>query len=81
MSAELDLATRVVAMARRVPGAQAEVSAHHTAQALTRFANSAIHQNVADAATTVRLRLHLDGRTSSGSTTVTGTDGLKALVE
>ena len=41
------------------------------AEALTRFANSAIHQNVADATTTVRLRLHLDGRTAGGSTTVT----------
>ncbi len=81
MSVELDLATQVVALARHVPGAQAEVSVQHVAQALTRFANSAIHQNVADASTTVRLRLHLDGRTSTGSTTMTGADGLAALVE
>ena len=52
------------------PGAEAEVVADHAAEALTRFANSRIHQNVADATTTVRLRLHLDGRTAGGSTTV-----------
>jgi predicted Zn-dependent protease len=81
-SAELDLATRVVELVRRVagPGAQAEVSADHTARARTRFANSFIHQNVADATTSVRLRLHLDGRTAGGSTTLVDTDGLTALV-
>ena len=34
--------------------------------ALTRFANSFIHQNVADDDHTVRLRLHVDGRTAAG---------------
>ncbi|GAA3350407.1 TldD/PmbA family protein [Amorphoplanes nipponensis] len=83
MSAELDLAARVIELIRRLAGAgaQAEVVAAHSAEALTRFANSAIHQNVADATTTVRLRLHLDGRTAGGSTTVTGPAGLQALVE
>ncbi|GAA2548307.1 TldD/PmbA family protein [Winogradskya consettensis] len=83
MSAELDLAGRVVELVRRVagPGAEAEVVAVHSADALTRFANSAIHQNVAEATTTVRLRLHLDGRTAGGSTTVTGINGLESLVE
>jgi len=81
--AELDLAARVVELVRRVagPAAEAEVMVRHNAEALTRFANSMIHQNVADAATTVRLRLHLDGRTAAGSTTVTDLGGLTALVE
>lgn len=80
---ELDVARRVVELARRLAGssAQAEVLVHHSAEALTRFANSAIHQNVADATTTVRLRLHLDGRTTSGSSTITDAAGLQALVE
>ena len=80
---ELALAGRVVELVRRLAGpeTQAEVVAAHAAEALTRFANSAIHQNVADATTTVRLRLHLDGRTASGSTTRTDSDGLQALVE
>ena len=83
MSAELDLAGRVVELTRRLTGAgaQAEVVTAHSAEALTRFANSAIHQNVADATTTVRLRLHLDGRTAAGSTTVTDAAGLESLVE
>jgi predicted Zn-dependent protease len=81
--AELELAARVVELVRRTagPGAEAEVMVRHNAEALTRFANSMIHQNVADAATTVRLRLHLDGRTAAGSTTITDAAGLSALVE
>ena len=81
--AELELAARVVELVRELAGrsAEAEVAVRHEAAALTRFANSAIHQNVADATTGVALRLHLDGRTTGGSTTVTGADGLRALVE
>jgi predicted Zn-dependent protease len=83
MSAELDLAGRVVELVRRLAGAgaEAEVVAAHSAEALTRFANSAIHQNVADATTTVRLRLHVAGRTAGGSTTLTDAAGLESLVE
>jgi predicted Zn-dependent protease len=80
---ELALAGRVVELVRRRAGtaAQAEAVVHHSADALTRFANSAIHQNVADATTTVRLRLHLDGRTAGASTTATDAAGLESLVE
>jgi predicted Zn-dependent protease len=83
VTSNIDLAGRVVELVRQVAGpqAQAEVAATHQALALTRFANSFIHQNVAEATTTVRLRLHLDGRTAAGSTTVTDGDGLRALVE
>lgn len=83
VSAEAGLAARVAGLVREVAGAgvQAEVFVLHTAEALTRFANSAIHQNVADATTLVRLRLHLDGRTAAGSTTVLDRDALLALVE
>jgi predicted Zn-dependent protease len=49
--------------------------------ALTRFANSFIHQNVAETADSVRLRLHVDGRTASYYTTITSPDGLSRLVE
>lgn len=80
---EQELAGRVVELARDVagPGAEAEVVVDHTQLALTRFANSAIHQNVAEDGTAVRLRLHVDGRTATGSSTVVGEDGLRALVE
>jgi predicted Zn-dependent protease len=81
--AELDLAARVVDLVRTIagPGAAAEVMVSHDAEALTRFANSAIHQNVADATTTVHLRLHLDGRSAAVATTITSIDALRALVE
>jgi predicted Zn-dependent protease len=80
---ELAMAARVVELVRRLAGnaAQAEAVVQHSAEALTRFANSAIHQNVAGATTTVRLRLHLDGRTAGGSTTATDAAGLESLVE
>ncbi len=80
---ELEVAGRVVELVRRLagPGAEAEAGVYHFADSLTRFANSAIHQNVADATTTARLRLHLDGRTAVGSTTIIDASGLESLVE
>jgi predicted Zn-dependent protease len=80
---ELTTASRVLDLVRAKAGtdAEAEAMVHHSAEALTRFANSAIHQNVADATTTVRLRLHVDGRTATGSTTVTDASGLESLVD
>ena len=78
---ESSIAQRVVELAATSSAAEAEVSVLHSAEALTRFANSAIHQNVADATTTVRLRLHLDGRTATGSTTLIEPAGLESLVE
>ncbi|MFC7548197.1 metallopeptidase TldD-related protein [Plantactinospora sp. GCM10030261] len=83
MTSEPDLAGRVVELARQHagPDAEVEVLVTSTDLALTRFANSVIHQNVADATTRVRLRLHLSGRTAAGSTTVLGADGLRDLVD
>ena len=77
------LADRVLELVRRSAGsaAEAEVVVYAAAEALTRFANSSIHQNVAEDTTTVRLRLHADGRTAAGSTTLTDADGLASLVE
>ncbi len=83
LASELQLAAKVVELVRELAGraAEAEVNVRHRALALTRFANSAIHQNVAEATTGVRLRLHLDGRTATGSTTLTSVAGLRSLVE
>jgi len=62
-------------------GAEAEVTVSTGTLSLTRFANSFIHQNVADSGETVRLRLHVDGRTAASSTTAATPDGLKDLVD
>jgi predicted Zn-dependent protease len=78
------LAERTLDLVRSATGgaAEAEVLVDTGTLALTRFANSFIHQNVENTTTTVRLRLHLDGRSASGATTrVTGEDGLDRLVE
>ena len=69
----LDIASRVIDLvAAASPGTEAEVLAEGGELALTRFANSFIHQNVADATTSVRLRVHLDGRTAAGSASIAG---------
>ncbi|MFG2037371.1 TldD/PmbA family protein [Dactylosporangium sp. NPDC048998] len=73
---ETDLAQRVLELVGA--GIEAEVTVERHALSLTRFANSYIHQNVADETTSVRLRLHAEGRTATTSTTVL--DGLDDLV-
>ncbi|MFF5179509.1 TldD/PmbA family protein [Micromonospora sp. NPDC000316] len=80
---ELELAGQVIELVRRLggPGAEAEAVVTRADLALTRFANSAIHQNVAESTVGVRLRLHMDGRTAAGSGSVVTADGLRALVE
>jgi predicted Zn-dependent protease len=62
------------------PAAEAEVLAEHERAALTRFANSYIHQNVAAESVRVTLRVHVDGRTAAANTSRTDDDGLRALV-
>jgi predicted Zn-dependent protease len=78
-----DLAHQVLDLVAGATGgaAEAEATVASSTLALTRFANSYIHQNVADTANRVRLRLYLDGRTASSSTTVATPEGLRALVE
>lgn len=82
MTRELELATAAVEQAlRALPGAEADAGADRTLVGLTRFATSVIHQNVVEDTTTVRLRLHHDGRTATSSVTVNGVDDLPALIE
>ncbi|MEV4480658.1 TldD/PmbA family protein [Micromonospora coxensis] len=80
---ELDVAGQVVELVRRLagPAAEAEVVVTRRDLALTRFANSFIHQNVAESGVAVRLRVHVDGRTAAGSGSLVDTEGLRALVE
>ncbi len=77
MSAEA-LAQRALDL---VDGAvEAEVVVRSGSHALTRFANSFIHQNVAEDGSTVSLRVALDGRVASGSTTNTEDEALARFV-
>lgn len=50
------------------------------ALALTRFANSYIHQNVAGDTDTVTLRIHAEGRTAINATTAGEEPPLHAVV-
>ncbi|WP_033338269.1 metallopeptidase TldD-related protein [Catenuloplanes japonicus] len=61
---------------RALPGAEAEVVVRRVTRGLTRFAGSAIHQNIATETDQVRLRVHRDGRTVA----LTGHD-LDSLVD
>jgi predicted Zn-dependent protease len=61
--------------------AEAEVSFGQGRSALTRFANSFIHQNVAEDTQWARLRVSEAGRVASASTDRTDHEGLKRLVE
>jgi predicted Zn-dependent protease len=65
----LDVAERVLSIVRERAGtsAEAEVSVQRGSRALTRFATSFIHQNVAEDVSHVVLRIAVDGRTASSS--------------
>ncbi|MDH4335263.1 MAG: hypothetical protein OEW24_08425, partial [Chloroflexota bacterium] len=56
---------------------EAEVLLTARDAALTRFANSRIHQNVAEHDATIRVRVVADGRTGVASTNRTDADGLR----
>jgi predicted Zn-dependent protease len=79
---QTDLAGRVIDLiTKAAPNGEAEVFVDTTARALTRFANSMIHQNVADLTASVQVKLHADGRTVTLESTLTGADALSALVD
>ena len=50
-------------------------------QALTRFANNAIHQNVAERSTHLSVRAAIDGRTARATTNRLDPDSIRAVVE
>jgi predicted Zn-dependent protease len=61
-------------------GAEAEVAVTSGTEALTRFATSFIHQNVADDARSIHLRVALDGRVAEATGNQTDDDALTRLV-
>ncbi len=68
MSRPMDTAERILELARsRAADAEAEVTIRTGTDALTRFANSFIHQNVAEELSHVSLRIAVDGRLAGTS--------------
>jgi predicted Zn-dependent protease len=61
--------------------AEAQVAVDGTEHALTRFANSFIHQNVGERGLRVMLKVAVDNRVASATTTRSDDAGLAALVE
>ena len=59
---------------------EAEVTLIARDSALTRFANSRIHQNVAERDTSLRVRIRHDGRTGVASTNRLDDEGLRAVI-
>jgi len=79
MSREFQLAEQVLDLVG--DRGEAEVIASTGNLALTRFANSFIHQNVAEEGEAISLRVAVDGRVASAKTTVTAADTLAEFVD
>lgn len=85
MSAIADAAARAVeAVTNRLPGAEVVVEVERAEDHLTRFADSAIHQNVADDTWSVGVTAHHEGRTLTVTSDLAGAgdgEALTALAE
>jgi len=77
----LALAEKVLLAAEQAGATEAEVLVLADDSALTRFANSEIHQNVAETSATVNLRFVVGKRVAVVTTGRTDNDGLVALVD
>lgn len=78
MSRLTDIAEQVLAQVD--PAAEAEVHIGEGSEALTRFANSYIHQNVAEEGPQVTLKVAIDGRVASATTNRVSDEGLRRVV-
>ncbi|MCI0678922.1 MAG: TldD/PmbA family protein, partial [Actinobacteria bacterium] len=78
MSRLTDIAEQVLAQVD--PAAEAEVQIGEGSEALTRFANSYIHQNVAEEGPQVTLKVAIDGRVASATTNRVSDEGLRRVV-
>ena len=68
------------ALALTDPAAEVEVTVTESTQALTRFANSYIHQNVAEDGPAITVKVAIDGRIASATGNRTGKEDLERLV-
>lgn len=79
MSRHLDLADRVIALVG--DRAEAQVTVTGGVSTLTRFANSYIHQNVGEEGSAVVLKVAVDGRVTTATTTNIVPDALARFVD
>jgi predicted Zn-dependent protease len=71
----------VLRLAKSTGADETEVHVDETADSLTRFANNAIHQNVADRGLNVSIRTVVDSRTARATTNRVDEDSLRAAIE
>jgi PmbA protein len=71
----------VLRLAKKIGVEETEVHVDEAVDALTRFANNAIHQNVAEHGLTVSVRTVLDGRTARATTNRIDEDSLLNAIE
>ncbi|MGC0775302.1 MAG: TldD/PmbA family protein [Candidatus Acidiferrum sp.] len=72
---------RVLRLAKSTGADETEVHVDETADSLTRFANNAIHQNVAERGLNVSIRTVVDSRTARATTNRVDEDSLRAAIE
>src|SRR5579864_2874021 len=70
----------VIRLAKSTDAEGTEVHVDEVADSLTRFANNAIHQNVAEHGVTVSVRTIVDGRTARATTNRLDEDSLRSAV-
>ena len=75
-----DLFQQVVEAARALGVSEIEAIVSEEAQALTRFANNTIHQNVAERSTQLSVRPVIEGRTARATTNRLDQDGIRDVV-
>lgn len=75
------LVASVLRLGKQAGAEETEVHIDEVAESLTRFANNAIHQNVAEHGLTISVRTVADGRTARVTTNRTDEDSLRAAVE
>jgi predicted Zn-dependent protease len=71
----------VLRLAKTTGVEETEVHVDEVANALTRFANNGIHQNVAEQGVTISIRTVVDGRTARATTNRQDEDSLRAAIE
>jgi len=72
---------QVVRAARALGVGEVEAILSTSHQALTRFANDAIHQNVAESSSHLSVRARIEGRTARASTNRLDSDAIRDVVE
>lgn len=75
------IAATVLRLAKALGVRETEVQIDETIEALTRFANNAIHQHVAEQGLVVSIRTVVDGRTARATTNRIDEDALRTAIE